>query len=163
MVRFEVWAPNRENVAVVLEGGRRLPMQRGERGLWSVVVPEAGGGTRYRFSLDDGPARPDPRSPWQPEGTDGPSVVVDHSAFAWGDSDWHGFGLEGAVLYELHIGTFSDEGTFEGTITHLEHLAGLGVNAIEVLPVAEASGERGWGYDGADLWAPHHAYGGPMA
>jgi maltooligosyltrehalose trehalohydrolase len=161
MVMFEVWAPGRQRVEVVLEGRRRLAMAPGDRGWWRLDVPEAAGGARYRFSLDGGPPRPGPRSRWQPEGVDGPSAVVDHGSFTWTDQDWHGAGLPAAVLYELHVGTFSPEGTFDGVISRLGHLVDLGVNAIEMLPVAEASGTRGWGYDGADLWAPHHVYGGP--
>lgn len=140
---------------------RRLAMAQGERGWWSVEAQGAGPGTRYRFSVDGGPPRPDPRSPWQPDGVDGPSAVVDHSAYHWGDQGWRGSSLAEALVYELHVGTFSPEGTFDGAIGHLDYLADLGVKAIELLPVAEASGDRGWGYDGVDLWAPHHAYGGP--
>ncbi len=136
-------------------------MERGHRGRWRVDVPEAKAGTRYLFSLDGGPGRPDPRSAWQPEGIDGPSVLVDHGAFAWSDRDWAGFELSTAVIYEMHIGTFSEQGTFDGAIEHLPDLVDLGVRAVEVMPVAEGSGTRGWGYDGADLWAPHRSYGGP--
>lgn len=136
-------------------------MLPGEGGWWKLAVQDAGPGTRYRFSLDGGPGRPDPRSVFQPEGIDGPSEVVDHSAFGWSDRSWRGIPLAGAVLYELHVGTFSPEGTFAGAIEHLYHLVELGVDAVELLPVAEFSGNRGWGYDGVDLFAPHHAYGGP--
>ncbi len=161
MAVFEVWAPAASHVELVLDEGGRLPMKGGEHGYWSLDVPTAGPGTRYRYSLDGGPARPDPRSQWQPEGVDGPSAVVEHSCFEWSDGGWAGFTLDRAVLYECHVGTFSPEGTFAGAIGRLGHLVDLGVNAVEVMPVAEASGERGWGYDGAELWAPHHAYGGP--
>jgi maltooligosyltrehalose trehalohydrolase len=160
MVMFEVWAPGRRRVELLVDGSR-LPMEKHERGWWRLEVPEVGAGTRYRFSLDGGPGHPDPRSPWQPEGVDGPSAVVDHGSFQWADGDWKGFALQSALMYELHVGTFSEEGTFDGAISHLGHLVDLGVNAVEILPVAEASGSRGWGYDGVDLWAPHHAYGGP--
>ncbi len=160
MVMFEVWAPGHRRVELVLADQRRLAMAAGERGWWRLDVPAAPG-ARYQYSLDGGPARPDPRSAWQPDGVDGPSVLVDHGLFDWTDRDWHGAALSGAVIYELHVGTFSPEGTFDGAISRLEHLVELGVNAIELLPVAEASGSRGWGYDGADLWAPHHSYGGP--
>jgi maltooligosyltrehalose trehalohydrolase len=160
MVMFEVWAPGRQRVELVLAGRRRLAMAGGERGWWHLDVAAAPGDC-YEFSLDGGPARPDPRSAWQPDGVDGPSVLVDHGSFPWTDQDWHGAALSSAVLYELHIGTFSPEGTFDGAVSRLGHLVELGVSAIELLPVAEASGSRGWGYDGADLWAPHHAYGGP--
>jgi maltooligosyltrehalose trehalohydrolase len=161
-MKFEVWAPGHRRAELLLdEGVRRLSMESAMRGSFCLEVPEAGPGTRYLFSLDGGPGRPDPRSGWQPEGIDGPSAVVDHGSFVWHDSDWKGRDLASAVLYELHIGTFSDEGTFEGAVAHLDHLVALGANAVEVMPVAEGSGDRGWGYDGADLWAPHHAYGGP--
>ena len=136
-------------------------MEKANRGRFCVEVGAAGPGTRYLFSLDGGTGRPDPRSAWQPEGIDGPSAVVDHCGFEWHDAGWEGLDLASVVLYELHIGTFSEEGTFDGAVRHLDHLVALGANAVELMPVAEASGERGWGYDGADLWAPHHSYGGP--
>jgi maltooligosyltrehalose trehalohydrolase len=165
MHEFRVWAPHPGGVELVLGGQRgptqRRPMRRAAGGWWVSSVSEAGPGTDYAFSLDGGPPRPDPRSAWQPEGIHGPSRVVDQAGFAWTDSAWRGVALPGSVLYECHIGTFSAEGTFDGAIEHLGHLADLGVDAIELLPVAEFSGQRGWGYDGVDLFAPHHAYGGP--
>ncbi len=164
-MRFKVWAPNTNRVELLLlgDGGeRRLRMEKGGgRGTWWLEVPGAGPGTRYLFSLDGGPGRADPCSPSQPEGIDGPSEVVDHGKFAWHDDGWPGLDLGSAVIYEMHVGTFSREGTFDGAISHLGHLVSLGVNAVELMPVAQASGRRGWGYDGADLFAPHHAYGGP--
>jgi maltooligosyltrehalose trehalohydrolase len=120
-------------------------------------------GARYAFSLDGGPARPDPRSAYQPDGIDGASATVDHSSYVWQDTAWRGLPIEGAVIYELHPGTFSELGTFDGAVDHLDHLVDLGVDVVEVMPVAEFSGRRGWGYDGVDLFAPHHAYGGPEA
>jgi maltooligosyltrehalose trehalohydrolase len=173
MHEFRVWAPGRRQVDVVLPdipdisgipgrpGERWVPMQRREGGWWASPVSGAGPGTDYAFSIENGPALPDPRSPFQPSGIDGPSRVVDHGAFAWSDGGWRGLPLAGSVLYECHIGTFSPEGTFDGAAGRLGHLAALGVDAIELLPVAEFSGDRGWGYDGVDLFAPHHAYGGP--
>ncbi|MGV9599628.1 malto-oligosyltrehalose trehalohydrolase [Streptosporangium sandarakinum] len=157
---FRVWAPTRERVELVL-GERRLPMRRSGDGWWERAVEEAGPGTDYAYSLDGGPPRPDPRSPYQPYGPHGPSRLVDHAAFGWTDDRWRGTPLPGAVLYELHVGTFSPAGTFDGAIEHLPHLAELGVDAVELMPVAEFSGGRGWGYDGVSLFAPHHAYGGP--
>ncbi|HKR68590.1 MAG TPA: malto-oligosyltrehalose trehalohydrolase [Streptosporangiaceae bacterium] len=157
---FTVWAPRADRVDLVADG-RRLPMRRGERGWWLADLPEARPGTDYGFSLDGGPVRPDPRSGWQPDGVSGLSRRVDHDAFAWTDAGWRGLALPGAVLYECHVGTFSAAGTFDGAIGHLDHLAWLGVDAIELMPVAEFSGDRGWGYDGVALFAPHHAYGGP--
>src|SRR5690242_11737755 len=165
MHEFRVWSPDRRRVEVVTSG-RRVPMLLDGRagagaGWWTGSVEDAGPGTDYAFRLDDGPPRPDPRSAWQPQGIHRPSRVVDHAAFGWTDAGWRGLPLAGSVLYECHIGTFSAEGTFDGAIAHLGHLAGLGVDAIELMPVAEFSGSRGWGYDGVDLYAPHHAYGGP--
>ncbi len=157
---FRVWAPGRRCVDVVL-GARRVPLHPRDRGWWSGSVDGAGPGSDYAFSLNGGPALPDPRSAFQPGGIHGPSRVVDHAAFAWSDNGWRGLPLAGSVLYECHIGTFSAPGTFDGAIGHLGHLARLGVDAIELLPVAEFSGPRGWGYDGVDLFAPHHGYGGP--
>ncbi|MEX0790964.1 MAG: malto-oligosyltrehalose trehalohydrolase, partial [Actinomycetota bacterium] len=157
---FRVWAPKPERVNLLI-GDQVRPMVPGRGGWWELEVEEAGPGARYLFSLDGGPGRPDPRSAFQPEGIDGPSEVVDHAAFAWTDRTWRGIPLSGAVLYELHIGTFSAEGTFAGAAARLDHLVTLGVDAVELLPVAEFSGSRGWGYDGVDLFAPHHAYGGP--
>jgi len=157
---FRVWAPRRRQLDLVL-GERRVPMQQLDGGWWSGSTEEARPGTDYAFSIEKGPALPDPRSPFQPGGIHGPSRVVDHGAFAWTDGSWRGLPLAGSVLYECHVGTFSPEGTFDGAIGRLEHLVGLGVGAIELLPVAEFSGDRGWGYDGVDLFAPHHAYGGP--
>jgi maltooligosyltrehalose trehalohydrolase len=130
-------------------------------GWWTCRDDEAGPGTDYAFSLDGGPPRADPRSQFQPGGVDGSSRLVDHAAFGWTDQRWRGTRLAGSVIYECHIGTFSAEGTFDGAIDHLEHLVDLGVDAIELLPVVEFSGRRGWGYDGVNLFAPHHAYGGP--
>ncbi len=160
-MRFRVWAPGATTVEVEVDGHRHGMQTEPARGWWGVDVPEAGPGSRYWFSVDGGPFRPDPRSPSQPEGVDGRSEVVDHDRFPWTDQTWHGFDLAGAVLYELHIGTFSAEGTFDGAIAHLDQLVDLGVDAVEVMPVAEFAGERGWGYDGVDLFAPHHGYGGP--
>ena len=160
MHSFRVWAPAAEQVEVVIQS-RRLPMARSEGGWWERTLDEAAPGLRYQFSVDGGPPRPDPRSPYQPLGIDGPSELVDHTTFPWTDRSWKGFLLSGSVLYELHVGTFSEEGTFEGAIAKLPHLVALGVDAVELLPVCEFSGARGWGYDGVDLFAPHSAYGGP--
>src|SRR5439155_5146253 len=113
------------------------------------------------YGLDGGDPLPDPRALAQPDGIDGPSIVFDHSAHEWTDLEWKGIHLPSAVIYELHVGTFTEEGTFEAIIPKLDHLVDLGVTAVELMPVAEFSGERGWGYDGVDLYAPHHAYGGP--
>ncbi|MGH9126133.1 MAG: malto-oligosyltrehalose trehalohydrolase [Acidimicrobiales bacterium] len=165
---FSVWAPRASSVEVIALG-RRWPLapvasaESSGGGWWAAEVEGAGPGTDYGFSVDGGPVRPDPRSAWQPEGVDGPSRVVDHATFPWSDADkaWRGLFHPSAVLYELHVGTFSLAGSFDGVAERLDHLVALGVDGIELLPVVEFSGDRGWGYDGVDLFAPHHAYGGP--
>jgi len=157
---FRVWAPRARRVELVIEG-RRIGMERvGDRG-WVEAPVEAAAGVDYAFSLDGGEPLPDPRSPWQPRGIEGPSRVIDHAAFPWTDDRWRGFHLPSEVLYELHVGTFSPEGTFEGVVGRLDALLELGVGVIELMPVAPFSGRWGWGYDGVDLYAVHEAYGGP--
>jgi maltooligosyltrehalose trehalohydrolase len=133
-----------------------------ERGWWSVAVEEAGPGTDYGFVLDDDPkAWPDPRSEWQPHGVHGASRVYDQAAFVWSDEGWQAPPLERAVIYELHIGTFTPQGTFDSAIERLEYLAWLGITHVELMPVAAFPGDRGWGYDGAALFAVYEGYGGP--
>jgi maltooligosyltrehalose trehalohydrolase len=131
-------------------------MERDRNGWWRAEEHHG----EYRFVVDGDPL-PDPRSPWQPAGVGGPSHTLDHGAFGWTDASWHGRPLAACVIYECHVGTFSPSGTFDGVAERLDHLVGLGVNTIELLPVAEFPGTRGWGYDGVLLYAPHHAYGGP--
>jgi maltooligosyltrehalose trehalohydrolase len=160
MHEFRVWAPTPRRVELVVANGT-FEMSREGEGWWILRLDHAGPGTRYGFSLDGGPPRPDPRSASQPDGTDGLSEVVDHTSFEWTDSGWRGVSLRGAVLYELHVGTFTPAGTFDAAIERIPHLVELGIDAIELLPVVEFSGTRGWGYDGVDLFAPHHVYGGP--
>jgi maltooligosyltrehalose trehalohydrolase len=161
MTVFRVWAPRPTRVDLDLDG-RRVAMAPDGGGWWQADLAQAGPGTRYRFSTDGGPPRPDPRSAFQPEGIDGPSQTIDHADFAWRDQSWRPGPLSAAVLYELHVGTFGPSPTFDGVVDRLDHLVDLGVSAIEVMPVAEFSGGRGWGYDGVLLYAPHHAYGGPL-
>jgi maltooligosyltrehalose trehalohydrolase len=160
MIPFRVWAPNAKQVEVKL-GSERLAMTAGENGWWFAQAPVAGTGTDYGYILDRGDPLPDPRSPWQPNGIDGPSRTVDHSAFSWTDQHWQAVPLSSAVLYELHIGTFTPQGTFIGAMDKLDYLVQLGITHIELMPMAEFSGIRGWGYDGVDLYAPHHTYGKP--
>ncbi|HXI96781.1 MAG TPA: malto-oligosyltrehalose trehalohydrolase [Candidatus Acidoferrum sp.] len=145
----------------VVADGRVLAMKPAGRGWWEISDELSGPGTRYGYSLDGGDVRPDPRSASQPGGVLGLSEVVDQAAYSWSDAGWKGMSLDGVVIYELHAGTFSPEGTFDGIVERLPHLVALGIDAIELMPVAEFSGDRGWGYDGVDLFAPHHAYGGP--
>ena len=166
MALFEVWAPRAREVEVVVSPGqsgeRRVAMRGPDaEGWFRSDVEGLGPGDDYSFSLDGGPPRPDPRSPSQPAGVHGPSRLVDHETFPWTDAGWVPPSLADGVVYELHVGTFSPEGTFDGAAARLDHLADLGVTTVEVMPVAEFPGRRGWGYDGVDLWAPHSAYGGP--
>ena len=140
---LRLWAPDAGSVEVELDG------------------PRLEHGTRYAIRLDGGDPLPDPRSPWQPDGVHGRSAWVDHSRFGWTDAGWSAGELADQVIYELHTGTFSRRGDFAGIAEHLDHLLELGVTAIELMPVAEFAGDRGWGYDGVLLFAPHHVYGGP--
>ncbi len=157
---FRVWAPDARRVELDLpEAGRRESMTAGEFGEFAVRVSDVAAGARYRFVLDGGDALPDPASRSQPDGVHGASQVVDTS-FGWTDDGWVGIGLEDCVLYELHVGTFSAEGTFDGVIRRLEGLAGLGVTMLELLPVAQFPGERNWGYDGVFPHAVQSSYGG---
>lgn len=156
---FSVWAPKAHSVELEL-GRQRMPMRAGGQG-WFSLSTEAGTDDDYGFRVDGGFRRPDPRSQHQPAGVHGPSRLVDHGAFSWTDAAWRGFPLNDAVLYELHIGTFTPEGTFAAAIERLDDLVELGINAVEIMPVAEFAGTRGWGYDGVDLFAVHHAYGAP--
>lgn len=160
MSEFRVWAPVAASVELILDD-RRLPLTQQTQSWWSIELPELAAGTNYLFSIDGGKPIPDPRSPFQPLGVHGPSQTVDHSAFRWTDHSWQPPPLSAAVIYELHIGTFTPEGTFEAAIAKLDYLVQLGITHVEIMPVAEFPGERGWGYDGVDLFAPHHAYGGP--
>lgn len=160
MSAFRVWAPHAKRVELVLRD-RRVTMTAGAEGWWQTDDASARPGTDYRFSLDGGRPLPDPRSPWQPQGVHGPSRGVDHAAFRWADGYFQAVPLAAAVIYELHVGTFSPEGTFDGLAARLDHLVQLGVTHVELMPLCEFSGPRGWGYDGVDLFAPHSAYGGP--
>lgn len=160
MTTFRVWAPNAHETELVLDDERR-PMEPQPGGWWALVVPEAEPGVDYAYSLDGGPPLPDPRSRWQPHGVHGPSRLVDLDAFVWGDARWNAPPLRRAVIYELHVGAFTPEGTFNGVVGKLDYLRGLGVTHVELMPVAQFPGRHGWGYDGVDLYAPHQAYGGP--
>jgi maltooligosyltrehalose trehalohydrolase len=154
-----VWAPFAKRGVELDVDGARSPLQKGERGWWSSDV-ELAHGVRYRFVVDGGDPTPDPRSRSQPDGPHEASAV-DEADFPWTDAGFRAAPWSAAVVYELHVGTFSRAGTFDGAIAHLEHLVELGVTHVELLPVVEFSGARGWGYDGVDLFAPHRAYGGP--
>jgi len=166
MHTFTVWAPDAQRVeldAHLSTGVQTAPMERGSDGWWALDVPDAGPGTDYAFRVDGSDPRPDPRSAWQPSGVDGPSRVFDPSQHTWSDGAWAGRDARGAVVYELHIGTFTPEGTLDAARGRLDHLVDLGVDVVELMPVAAFPGRWGWGYDGVDLYAVHDAYGGPAA
>lgn len=158
--RFRVWAPTATSVEVELAEGVPLktPLQRDGEYFQGLVA--AAPGDRYWYWLDGTLRYPDPASRSQPEGVHGPSQVIDPT-FAWSDSQWRGSALEEYIIYELHVGTFTREGTFEAIIPHLDYLTDLGVTAVELMPVAQFPGERNWGYDGTYPFAPQNSYGGP--
>ncbi|MFD8782211.1 malto-oligosyltrehalose trehalohydrolase [Kitasatospora sp. NPDC059599] len=155
----EVWAPHAvSRVQVEVDGvAHELDRCADRDGWWSGEAP----GGDYAFRLDDGPPLPDPRSARQPHGPDGPSRPVDHTAFHWSETGRQGRALPGAVLYELHVGTFTTRGTFDAAAERLDHLVELGVDFVELMPVCPFPGRHGWGYDGVSLWAVHEPYGGP--
>ena len=163
MHRFRVWGPRAKRVSVVVDG-ERYAMEREPRGWWAATVDGAHAGSRYGFLLDDDETPvSDPRSARQPEGVHGLSELVDHTAFAWSDAGWRPPTLASSVIYELHPGTFTTEGTLDAAIARLDYLRELGITHVELMPLAAAEGERGWGYDGVALYAPLEAYGGPDA
>ncbi|RMI33868.1 malto-oligosyltrehalose trehalohydrolase [Streptomyces triticirhizae] len=157
---FEVWAPRAREVTLQLNG-RPLPMRPapGGEGWWEAEA-DAEPGARYGFALDGGEVLPDPRGRALPDGPDGLSAVVDPSRFPWRHS-WRGRELAGAVIYELHVGTFTEAGTFDAAAQHLPHLAELGITHVQLMPVSPFPGRHGWGYDGVAPWAVHEPYGGP--
>lgn len=165
-VHFRLWAPKPKRVKLVLEAPRdgiplEIEMKAEQNGYFSCTVSQDEAGDRYRFKLDDADGLfPDPVSRYQPEGPHGPSQIVDPTQFKWTDSNWTGI-PEHRVLYEMHIGTFTPEGTFIAATRELKELAELGITVIEVMPIAEFDGEFGWGYDGVALFAPYHHYGKP--
>ncbi|MET8654845.1 malto-oligosyltrehalose trehalohydrolase [Nocardia aurea] len=160
MTAFEVWAPRAESVRLDLEGIAH-PMTRSAEGWWRAELP-AESGTRYGYLLDDDPTvLPDPRSPRQPEGVHARSAVHTVDSDRWTDAGWTGRPLAGAVYYELHIGTFTPDGTFDSAVERLDHLVDLGVTVVEVMPVNAFDGTHNWGYDGVLWYAVHEPYGGP--
>ncbi len=160
---FRVWAPERGRIAVLIEGRAPLAMEPEPDGYWSGFAEGAKAGDRYRLQLDGGQSYPDPVSRCQPEGPHGASEIVDPAAYRWSEQErhWGGCRLKGQVIYELHIGTFTAEGTYRAAERELERLAALGITVLELMPLAQFAGSRGWGYDGVDLWAPHNSYGTP--
>ncbi|MFJ3232019.1 malto-oligosyltrehalose trehalohydrolase [Streptomyces sp. NPDC086787] len=161
-MQFEVWAPQADRVTLRCDDATRALARDPSRPGWWSGEAEARDGSRYGFALDDGPVLPDPRSRRQPDGPDGLSAVVDHGRYTW-RADWDGRPLPGAVLYELHVGTYTREGTLDAAAERLGHLVELGVTHVELMPLCAFPGRHGWGYDGVSLWAVHEPYGGPEA
>ena len=174
MHTFEVWAPAARTMEVKI-GERKFPLTRQQRGWWSGSVETAGPGADYLFLIDgEEPGVPDPRSPWQPNGVHGPSQIFDPAALdlkdgrddlwndLWRDAEWTAPPFASAVVYELHIGTFTPEGTLSAAEARLDYLKELGISHIQLMPLATFPGNRGWGYDGVDLYAPHPIYGDPV-
>ncbi|MGW1026560.1 malto-oligosyltrehalose trehalohydrolase [Streptomyces sp. NPDC002577] len=160
--QFEVWAPQADRVTLHLEGATHTMERDPDRTGWWTSDAEAEDGARYGYSLDHGPVLPDPRSRRQPDGPDGLSAVVDHGRYLW-RTEWTGRGLPDAVLYELHVGTYTREGTLDAAADRLGHLVELGVTHVELMPLCPFPGRHGWGYEGVSLWAVHEPYGGPEA
>jgi maltooligosyltrehalose trehalohydrolase len=171
-VHFRVWAPDRKKVEVFLEQEDQsserekicCELQSEQSGYFSARVPEATAGTLYQFRLDEDPQPyPDPASRFQPRGPHGPSEVIDPTEFEWTDGVWKGVGVEGQVLYEMHIGTFTQEGSWDAALRELAELADTGITVLEIMPLADFPGRFGWGYDGVNLFAPMRLYGRPEA
>ncbi len=163
-VRFRLWAPKAREVRLRLEdsaGDRWLPMERTDAGWHERRTVDAGPGTLYRYQIDGGMQVPDPASRFQPQDVHGPSEITDSAAFRWQDAHWRGRPWEETVIYELHVGTFSPQGTFAAVKDRLDHLVELGVTALELMPVADFPGGRNWGYDGVAMFAPDSSYGRP--
>jgi maltooligosyltrehalose trehalohydrolase len=161
-VRFRLWAPNTSAVSVKLfDPNQIVPMHKLERGWYEVEVDHVVAGRHYKFVLDNGTEVPDPASRYQPEDVDGPSEVIDPRSYRWQDLGWRGCPWEETILYELHVGTFTTEGTFAAAQRKLADLAELGVTAVQLMPVADFKGRWNWGYDGAMLFAPDSSYGRP--
>ncbi len=163
--QFRMWAPQVQSLEVVLyirDGTKKFyPMDREGDAIFTCFLEGVGEGARYKFRLNGEHEFPDPASPFQPEGVHGPSEVMNPASYSWSDDKWQGIALDKVILYELHIGTFTPEGTFAAVIEKLPEIVDLGVTAIEFLPVADFPGERNWGYDGVDLYAPARCYGRP--
>jgi maltooligosyltrehalose trehalohydrolase len=163
-VRFAVWASAADRVEVMIEEGadrRPYTLRRDAGGLHTGEVPGLKPGARYWYRLDEGHCYPDPASRFQPDGVHGPSEVVDPATFAWADDHWQGLDPGRLIIYEIHVGTYTPEGTFAALREQLLELAHLGVTAIELMPIADFPGRWNWGYDGVDWWAPSRAYGRP--
>src|SRR5690349_144460 len=159
---FTVWAPFQKNVEVVLrDRNARLPMSKNDAGYWTVEVRDVSAGARYMYRLDGDKELPDPASRAQPDGVHQASMVVS-SEYPWTDDAWRGLSLGEMIIYELHVGTFTSSHDFDGVVSKLPYLRSLGVNTVELLPVAQFPGARNWGYDGVFPFAAQHSYGGAI-
>ncbi len=162
-VEFNVWAPERKSVAVKdVATGEVFPLRQAERGYFENMLYGMMPGRRYILVLDESIERPDPASRFQPEGVNGPSEVFDTAAFIWKDEGWRGIELENYIIYQVHVGTLSPAGTLQGAVERLPRIREMGFTAVELMPVAQFAGARGWGHDGVFPYAPHDAYGGPL-
>jgi maltooligosyltrehalose trehalohydrolase len=159
-VEFRVWAPAHASIELLIGSTRHL-LRPDDSGHWTVSVPDARPGTHYQYVLDGKDTYADPASRYQPHGPDGVSEVIDPLAFDWRDAAWRGAGMPGQVIYELHVGTFTEAGTWRAAASKLPHLRDLGITAVEMMPVADFPGQFGWGYDGVCWYAPYHGYGRP--
>lgn len=162
---FTVWAPLLKKVELELFSPQIqvFPMEKDEKGYWKTLVKNLSRGTLYLYKLEGKRSRPDPASSFQPRGVHGPSQVIDHKLFTWEDENWRGIELSEMIIYEIHVGTFTPEGTFEAITPRLDELKALGINVIEIMPIAQFPGERNWGYDGVYPFAVQNSYGGPDA
>src|SRR6266404_6695194 len=156
---FRPWAPAAKRVYLLLE--KSQAMQRGEEGWFSADVPGLKAGARYKFRIDDEIDIPDPASAFQPDDVSGPSEVIDHARYPWRASDWRGRPWHEASVIEIHVGTFTQEGTYRAMIDKLDHLVATGITALELMPLADFAGSRNWGYDGVLWYAPDSVYGRP--
>ena len=161
-VTFTVWAPEAQSAQLILNEDKTIALEKQPFGYWSARVSEAKPGDLYHYQLDDQEARPDPASLAQPSGVHGPSEVIDLHGYRWQDNGWTGIPMAEMIIYELHVGTFTEEGTFMAIIDKLDYFRELGINAIEIMPVAQFPGERNWGYDGVYPYAAQHSYGGAL-
>jgi maltooligosyltrehalose trehalohydrolase len=161
---FLLWAPNARSVRLQLcPSDKLIDMEPLLHGYYRAQVKQIDGGTRYLYRLDDQRGFPDPASRFQPQGVHGPSQIVDRGSFQWTDQNWKGIPLESSIFYELHVGTYTREGTFDALIPYLSRIAALGITTIELMPIAQFPGSRNWGYDGVYPFAPQNSYGGPAA
>lgn len=159
--RFKVWAPFKDKMEVVIRNGPTRSLQITSQGYWEGETDQTPPGTLYKFRINDSEEFPDPASRSQPEGVHSWSRIISHDCFTWEDKNWKGLDLSQMIIYELHVGTFTSEGTFEAVINKMDHLIDLGVNTIEIMPVSQFPGDRNWGYDGVYPFAAQHSYGGP--